>query len=147
MIGLTEYILEKQKDFGTEELVPEFKATKDAIVKVTVKDAPSDTKNVYLKIDLWNNTLICRIGLTHQKKYCVAVFKADNNPGPNLGSRKNSVIPFLNGDKFDAFRMGGKIQYTYDSKELASLKKALEDKDTDLMNKINKTIEAVDECN
>lgn len=147
MIGLSEYITEKQKDFGTEELVPEFKAAKDAIVKVTAKDAPSNTKNVYLKIDLWNNTLICRVGITYQKKYCVTVFKTDNNPGPNLGSRKNSVIPFFNGGKFDAFHMGGKIQYTYDSEELASLKKALEDKDADLIDKINKTIEAVDECN
>jgi len=147
MIKISEYILEKAKDFGTEELVPEFKGTKDAVVKVTVKDAPSATKNVYLQIDLWNNTLICRVGLTHQNKYCIAVFKTDNNPGPDLGSRKSSVIPFLNGGKFDAFHMGGKIQYTYNAKELDVLKKAFSEKDEDLLDKINKTINAVDEYN
>ena len=148
MIELSRYIMEKAMDFGNKELVSEFKATKNAIVKVTYK--PSDVNGlniIYLHIDLWNNTLVCRIGITKQGKYCVAVWRDNNKSGLDLGPRKNSLIPFLNGDKYDSFHMGGKIQYSFNKEEFNELKKALEEKNKDLIDKINKTIEAVDEYN
>lgn len=150
MITLSEYILEKAGNYGKKELVPEFKATKDAIVKVTYKPATENGHSVvYLQIDLWNNTLVCRLGITHQDKYAVAVWRGDNFQGtkPDLGPRKSQLIPFVNGGKYDAFHMGGKIQYTFSKEELDKLKKDLEAQDKDLIEKINMTIDAVDEFN
>lgn len=150
MIELSEYIIESTRDFGTKEVCHEFKAAKDAIVKVTYKPTSENGLNVvYLQIDLWNDTLICRLGITKQEKYAVCVWRSDNFQGtrPNLGPRKSQLIPFVNGGKYDAMHMGGKIQYSFNEEELDKLKKSLEDKDKDIMEKINLTIESIDEYN
>lgn len=150
MIGLSQYIIENAKNFGNKEVCPEFKATKDAIVKVTYKPASvSDLNVVYLQIDLWNDTLICRLGITKQDKYAVCVWRGDNFKGtkPDLGPRKSQLIPFVNGEKYDALHMGGKIHYSFNKEELDKLKKDLENKDKDLIEKINHTIEVIDEYN
>ena len=103
-------------------------------------------KLVYLKIDYWNNTLICRIGKTHQDKYAVAVFKVDNKGGVDLG-KSRAAIPWVNGYKYDAVRMGGKIQYSFDDKEYKEVMDAFKKKDDDLIEKVKNTLKTLEEYN
>lgn len=151
MQSLVQYLTEAANDFGTS--VMEFTLTNKGgkgngdiapECSVTVKKE-GEYKLVYLNIDYWNNTLICRIGKTHQDKWAVAVFKTDNKNGIDLGNK--SAIAWMNGDKFDALRMGGKVKYAFDDKEYKEVENALKSKDKDLFEKIGKTIDTLREFN
>lgn len=148
MLGLTEYITEAMKDFGTKEVVPEFEL-KDRggnapIVKPTYKEE-NGYKLVYAQVDYWNNTLVCRIGKTHEDKWAVAVFKTDNANGVDLGNK--SAVACMNGYKYDAMRMGGKVQYTFNDKEYKEVEAAFKSGDKDLISKLEKTMDFLEEYN
>ncbi len=151
MQSLTQYLVEAvtAKDFGNKEVVPEFEIEKHGnlapICKVTYKEE-NGYKLVYLQIDYWNNTLICRVGKTHEDKWAVAVFKIDNKDGVDLG-KSRAAVPWMNGYKYDPVRMGGKVQYTFDDKEYKEVMDAFKNKDKDLFDKIENTLKTLEEYN
>lgn len=140
-----------EEKFGTQEVVPEielkdFKGKVKPTLVVTYKEE-GEYKVVYCRVDYWNKALWLRVGITNQDKYCVAAWKTDNIEYLDFGPRKNSAVAYVNGYEYSGIKMGGKIQYTFDEKEYEALKKAFEDRDKDLFEKIENTIKTLEEYN
>lgn len=160
MINLSEMLVEsineskkkmEWKKFGAEQVVPEielkdFKGSVKPYLVVTYKEE-GDYKLVWCRVDYWNKALWLRVGITNQNKYCVAAWKNDNIEYLDFGPRKNAAVAYVNGYEYSGIKMGGKIQYTFDEKEYEALKKAFEDRDKDLFDKIENTIKTLEEYN
>lgn len=135
----SKFTLSNKGGKGNGDIAPECE------VFVKSDDESGVYKLIYLKIDYWNNTLVCRVGRTHEDKIAIVVCKTDNKGGVDLGNK--SAIAWVNGYKFDPIRMGGRIGYSFDSKEYKKVISAIDNKDKDFLDKVEKTIDTLREFN